>query len=102
MTRMYIVYTLKQGTDFRHAVEVLQKTQDDLPEGAFQQLCRRNEQGLAEAIPWMPFGDLVQILDFPKAWQAQEFEDSDAGKAQSLRIKGLFSNVAAISCPMTN
>jgi hypothetical protein len=97
---MYIVYTLSKDTDFQHAVNVLQKTQDDLPEGAFQQLCRRNEQGLQEAIPWMPFGDLVQILDFPSAWQAQEFEDSDAGKAQNERTKGLFSNVAAISCPI--
>lgn len=102
MTRMYILYTLKDGTDFRHAVEVLQKTQDELPEGAFQQLARRDEQGLSEAIPWMPFGDLVQILDFPHAWQAQEFEDSPAGIAQQHRIKGLFSNIASISCPLTD
>lgn len=100
MTRMYIVYTLKPDADFRRAVELLQKTQDDLPEGAFQQLCRRDEKGLAETLPWIPFGDLVQILDFPKAWQAREFEDSDAAKAQSARTKGFFSNIAAISCPL--
>lgn len=102
MTRMYIVYTLKPDTDFYHAVAELQKTQDDLPEGAFQQICRREEKGLSEAIPWIPFGDLVQILDFPEAWQAQTFEDSKAGLAQQARIKGLFSNIAAIACPLVD
>ena len=102
MTRMYIVYTLKPDVDFYRAVGELQKTQDDLPEGAFQQLCRRDEKGLQEAIPWIPFGDLVQILDFPHTWQAHEFEDSSAGKAQHERTKGLFSNVAAIACPLVD
>ncbi|MCC8064102.1 MAG: hypothetical protein LUF84_00750 [Clostridiales bacterium] len=101
MTRMYIVYTLRQGTDIRKALELLQKTQDDLPEGAFQQLCLRNEKGMAEMLQWMPFGDVVQILDFPHAWQAAEFDDSPAGKAQAQRTKGMFSNIAADSCQIT-
>ena len=100
MTRMYIVYTLKPEADFRRAVELLQKTQDELPEGVFQQISRRSEQGLQEAIPWMPFGDLVQILDFPQTRQALEFEDSPAYLAQKERTRGLFSNAAAINCPI--
>ncbi|MGM9522284.1 MAG: hypothetical protein ACI3VB_07395 [Oscillospiraceae bacterium] len=100
MTRMYIVYTLRKDVDFYSAVEQLQKTQDELPEGAFQQLCRRNEKEMEQMLQWMPFGDLVQIIDFPHAWQAGSFEDTEAYVHQTQRTKGFFSNIAMDSCPL--
>lgn len=102
MTRMYIVYTLREGIDFHHAVQALEKTRAELPEGADQQLCRRNAPEMENSLQWMPFGDLVQILDFPEARQAQGFEASEAFRRQQERTKGMFSNTAAISCPLTD
>ena len=102
MTRMYIVYTLREGADFHTAVQALEKTRPELPEGTGQQLCRRNDPEMENSLQWMPFGDIVQILDFPEARQAQEFEASEAYAHQKARTKGMFSNAAAISCPLTD
>ena len=98
MTRLMIVYTLKEGTDERRAIEELEKTRDELPEGAFLEICRRSEPGMDAQLRWMPFGDLVQIMNFPHAWQAQEFDDSEAYESQNRRTKGFFSNIASVSC----
>lgn len=48
----------------------------------------------------MPFGDLVQIIDFETAAQADAFADSPARKAQNKRTRGFFSNIASFTCPM--
>lgn len=102
MRRLMIVYTLTKDTDEHQAIEALQKTQNNLPEGAFQQLCRRTEKGMDEQLRWMPFGDLVQIIDFPLASQAEDFDNSDAAKEQRKRCRGMFSNTAAISCTLVS
>lgn len=102
MTRMYIVYTLQGGADFRRAVEALERTRPELPQGTAMQLCRRNDPEMENSLQWMPFGDLVQILDFPEARQAQGFEASEAYRRQLENTKGMFSNTAAISCPLTD
>lgn len=102
MTRLTIVYTLNDGVAEQDAVEQLRKTQQDLPEGAFQQISRRNAQGMDAKIRWVPFGDLVQFIDFPHGWQAQEFDDSETYAAQEKRTKGFFSNVAFLSCTVVD
>ena len=102
MRRLMIVYTLVEGTDEHQAIEALQKTQEQLPEGAFQQLCRRNEKDMDQQLRWMPFGDLVQIIDFQKASEAENFDDSSAAIAQRRRCRGMFSNSAAISCTVVD
>lgn len=102
MTRLTIVYTLNDGVAEQDAIEQLGKTQQDLPEGAFQQIARRNAQGMDAKVRWAPFGDLVQFIDFPHGWQAQEFDDSEAYAAQEKRTKGFFSNVAFMSCTVVD
>lgn len=102
MTRLTKVYTLNPGIEERAAIEQLQKTQDELPEGAVLSLFRRNDKDMQIAIRWLPFGDLVQMIDFPKAWQAQEFDDSEAYQSQNKRTKGFFSNIATISCTLVD
>ena len=48
----------------------------------------------------MPFGDLVQIIDFETAAQADAFADSQAQKSQAQRTRGFFSNIASFTCPL--
>lgn len=102
MTRLTIVYTLNEGVLEQDVIEQLQKTQKDLPEGAFQQIARRNGQGMEAKIRWVPFGDLVQFIDFAHGWQAQEFDESEAYAAQKARTKGFFSNIAFLSCTVVD
>ena len=102
MTRLTIVYTLNEGVSEQDVIEQLQKTKEDLPEGAFQQISRRSAQGMETKIRWVPFGDLVQFIDFAHGWQAQEFDDSEAYAAQRERTKGFFSNVAFLSCTIVD
>lgn len=102
MTRLMIVYTLNDGIREQDAIEQLRKTQQDLPEGAVQQISRRNSQGIDGKIRWVPFGDLVQLIDFSHGRQAQEFDDSEAYAAQKKRTKGFFSNIAFLSCTVVD
>lgn len=100
MTRLTIVYTLNENATEQAAIEALKKTAEELPEGATQKLCRRNEQGMDIKIRWVPFGDLVQFIDFAHGWQAQQFDDSEAYHNQEKRCKGMFSNIAFLSCTL--
>ncbi len=102
MTKMYIVYTLQDNTDFQQAANALEETVSDLPNGVSQKLRPRNDPEMQKAIPWIPFGDLVQILDFHESWQALEFETSQAYSHQKERTKGMFSNVTTIQCPLAD
>jgi hypothetical protein len=100
MTRLTVVYTLNPNANEHDAIEALRKTEADLPEGAVQNLCRRNEQGMDIKIRWVPFGDLVQFIDFAHGWQAQQFDTSEAYHKQEARCKGMFSNIAFLSCTL--
>ena len=100
MTKLRIVYTLNPGVSERDALEQLRKTEEDLPQGAALWVGRRSEPSMELELRWVPFGDLVQIIDFETAAQADAFEDSAATKAQHKRTRGLFSNVASCTCPI--
>jgi hypothetical protein len=100
MTRLTIVYTLQENASEQAAIQALRQTAEDLPEGAQQKICRRSEQGMDIKIRWVPFGDLVQFIDFCHGWQAQKFDDSEAYRNQQQRCKGMFSNVAFLSCAL--
>ena len=98
MTRLTIVYTLNDNIQRRDAAQQLELTQKDLPEGACLQVTQRSAPGMDTKIRWVPFGDLVQFIDFVHARQAQEFDESEAYAAQQRRTKGFFSNVTFLSC----
>lgn len=100
MTRLRIVYTLNPGVDERDAFERLKKTGEDLPQGAVLQVARRSDPAMELELRWVPFGDLVQIIDFETAAQADAFADSPAQKAQNRRTRGFFSNIASFTCPV--
>ena len=97
-TRVTIVYTVKEDIELRTAMLELEKTRQDLPEGADLQVCLRNAQGMDTQIRWVPFGDLVQFVDFQSGYQAHHFEDSEAYEKQMKRTKGMFANIATLSC----
>lgn len=100
MTRLRIVYTLNPDVDERDAFEQLKKTGEDLPQGAVLQVARRSDPAMELELRWVPFGDLVQIIDFETAAQADAFTDSPAQKAQNTRTRGFFSNIASFTCPL--
>jgi hypothetical protein len=93
-----IVYTLTDATTDVEALAQLRKTAEMLPEGATENVCRRSEQGMDVKLQWVPFGDLVQTIDFPHGWQAQQFDDSEAYHDQERRCKGMFANIAFLNC----
>ena len=100
MKRLRIVYTLSPGTEEREAMEQLRRTQEELPQGASLWVYRRSDPIMEQELRWVPFGDLVQIIDFETAAQADAFADSPARKAQNKRTRGFFSNIASFTCPM--
>ena len=100
MKRLRIVYTLDPGTGEREAMEQLCRTQEDLPRGAALQVYRRSDPAMELELRWVPFGDLVQIIDFETAAQADAFADSLAQKSQNQRTRGFFSNIASLTCPL--
>lgn len=100
MTRLTVVYTLNENTAWQDAAAALKRTEEDLPEDAKMRICRRNEQGMDIKIRWVPFGDLVQFIDFAHGWQAQQFDESEAYQKQEKRCKGMFSNIAFLNCTL--
>ena len=101
-TRLTVVYTVNEGHTDQEALEALMRTQEDLPKGAVQQIVPRNQPGMDVKIRWVPFGDLVQFIDFEHGYEAQEFDDSIAYHNQEKRCKGLFSNIAFLSCTVVD
>ena len=99
-TRLTMVYTVSENHTLEEAWKELEKTRQDLPEGADLQVCLRSAQGMDTQIRWVPFGDLVQLIDFEHGWQAQRFDDSEAYENQMKRTSGFFSNIAMLSCTM--
>ncbi len=100
MKRIRIVYTLNPGIEEREAMEQLLKTKEDLPQGAALSVYRRSDPSMALELRWVPFGDLVQVIDFESAAQADAFDGSKAQKSQNRRTRGFFSNVASFTCPL--
>lgn len=100
MKRLRIVYTLSPGTEEREAMEQLRRTQEELPQGASLWVYRRSDPIMERELRWVPFGDLVQIIDFETAAQADAFADSQAQKSQAQRTRGFFSNIASFTCPL--
>jgi len=100
MKRLRIVYTLNPGIEEREAMEQLRKTQEELPQGASLWVYRRSDPIMEQELRWVPFGDLVQVIDFETAAQADTFPDSEAQKSQNKRTRGFFFNVASFTCPL--
>ena len=100
MTRLLIVYTLAEGTTLRQAVDTLLETGKDLPEGVVMGIYDRGDAQVAYQLRWIPYGDIVQVLEFPSAKEADEFQDSEAGKAQRLRCRHMFSNQSSVTFPI--
>jgi hypothetical protein len=98
MTRCITVYALNNIEDMAKAITLLNQTAAFLPEGAVLKVYRVGDADLpeSETQSWL-FGDLVQVIDFPMAHQATQFQSSDAFKRQSKAAADLFSNIISTS-----
>ena len=100
MTRLLIVYTLAEGVTVQKAVDTLLETRKDLPADVTMGIYDRGAAEVAYQLRWIPYGDIVQMLEFPTAAQADAFQETEAAKAQRLRCRHLFSNQSAVTFPV--
>jgi hypothetical protein len=97
MTRCVSIYALNDMEYINKAKTLLSEIKKFLPEGVFVEVYAKGDGNIPESLPRWVFGDLVQIIEFPAAYQATEFQESKAFKEQQKMTGGLFSNVTTTS-----
>ena len=100
MTRLLIVYTLAQDVPVQKAVDALLETGKELPGTVTMGIYDRSAAEVAGQLRWIPYGDLVQVLEFPEAAQADAWQDTETAKAQRRRCRHMFSNQSALTFPI--
>jgi len=92
--RYITLYTLINPEDAEKAKRILEAPGKHLPGGASLRVYLRgvvnpNETAL---ISTYGYGDVAQIIDFPSAEQARDFQNSVTFREQQEASKGVFSN----------